>query len=116
MNRFIKNSGFYLILFLVVVGFVQFIGNGNEATDTPRYDQFRKELSANNIEEMTVQYEGRAYLVIGKYRKIPEGAKSQQFVTYIPDSNPAVEELMNAGDNQQELKINWKKWRNKASG
>lgn len=109
MNRFIKNSGFYLILFLVVVGFVQFIGNGNEATDTPRYDQFRKELSANNIEEMTVQYEGRAYLVIGKYKKIPEWAKSQQFVTYIPDSNPAVEELMSAGENQQSLKINWKK-------
>lgn len=33
MNRFIRNSGFYLILFLVVVGIVQFVSNGNEAAD-----------------------------------------------------------------------------------
>ena len=35
MNRFIRNTGFYLILFLVVVGIVQFISNGGEATDNP---------------------------------------------------------------------------------
>ncbi|GAV15933.1 MULTISPECIES: ATP-dependent zinc metalloprotease FtsH [Paenibacillus] len=109
MNRFFKNSGFYLILFLVVVGIVQFIGNGGEATETPRYDQFRKELAANNIDEMTIQYEGRAYLVIGKYKKIPDGQKSQQFVTYIPDSSPAIEEIMKADTAQQSLKLTWKK-------
>ncbi|MCG7410756.1 ATP-dependent zinc metalloprotease FtsH [Paenibacillus sp. ACRRX] len=111
MNRFIKNSGFYLILFLVVVGIVQFIGSGNEATDTPRYDQFRKELSANNIETLTMQYEGRAYLVIGKYKKVPEGSKSQSlnFVTYIPDSTPAVQEVMDASTKQGDLKFEMKK-------
>lgn len=33
MSRFIRNSGFYLILFLVVVGIVQFVTNGGESVD-----------------------------------------------------------------------------------
>lgn len=109
MNRFFKNPGFYLIVILAVVGIVQFFGNGGGATETPRYDQFRKELAANNIEEMTVQYEGRAYLIVGKYKKIPTGQNFQQFVTYIPDSTPAIEEILKAGTVQNSLKLNWKK-------
>lgn len=105
MNRFIKNSGFYLILFLVVVGIVQFIGNGNEATDTPRYDQFRKELAANNIDTIKMQYEGRAYLVVGKYKDQPADAKSLDFVTYIPDTSPAVQEVMDASKSNPDLKF-----------
>lgn len=105
MNRFIKNSGFYLILFLVVVGIVQFIGSGNEATDTPRYDQFRKELAANNIDTIKMQYEGRAYLVVGKYKDKPTDAKSLDFVTYIPDTSPAVQEVMDASKSNPDLKF-----------
>ncbi|WP_195576861.1 ATP-dependent zinc metalloprotease FtsH [Paenibacillus sp. 1001270B_150601_E10] len=105
MNRFIKNSGFYLILFLVVVGIVQFIGSGNEATDTPRYDQFRKELAANNIDTIKMQYEGRAYLVVGKYKDKPTDAKSLDFVTYIPDTSPAVQEVMDASKSNPGLKF-----------
>lgn len=69
MNRFIRNSGFYLILFLVVVGIVQFVSNSNEASDLPRYDQLRQEVKANNISKVTVQFDGYAYLVTGAYKK-----------------------------------------------
>lgn len=109
MNRFFKNPGFYLILILAVVGIVQLFGSSGGATENPRYDQFRKELAANNIEEMTIQYEGRTYLVTGKYKKIPEGQKFQQFVTHIPDSTPAVEEILKADTAQNSLKLTWKK-------
>lgn len=109
MSRFIKNSGFYLILFLVVVGIVQFIGGGQDATETPRYDQFRKELAANNIKELTMQYEGRAYLVAGKYKTLPEGAKSLQFMTYIPDTDAVVQEIKEISDKQPDLEWNYDK-------
>lgn len=109
MSRFIKNSGFYLILFLVVVGIVQFLGNGKEATDTPRYDQFRKELAANNIQELTMQYEGRAYLVVGKYKVKPVDAKSLQFMTYIPDTDSVVQEIKEISNTQTDLHWNFSK-------
>ncbi|MGG1878678.1 ATP-dependent zinc metalloprotease FtsH [Paenibacillus cisolokensis] len=105
MNRFIRNSGFYLILFLVVVGIVQFVTNGGESVDAPRYDQLRQEMKANNIEEMTVQFDGYAYLVTGKYRDVPED-KSQNFTTYIPATDAAMEELTLASEsNGVQLKV-----------
>ncbi|GAB6992575.1 ATP-dependent zinc metalloprotease FtsH [Paenibacillus pini] len=96
MNRFIRNSGFYLILFLVVVGIVQFVSNGNESADVPRYDQFRQQLNAGNVEEMTLQFDGNAYLVTGKYKVKPanDKVKSNLFSTYMPLTDNAVDELV----------------------
>ncbi|MGM1050477.1 cell division protease FtsH [Paenibacillus uliginis N3/975] len=101
MNRFIRNSGFYLILFLVVVGIVQFVTNGNEVADTPRYDQLRQEIKANNIKEITAQFDGYAYLVTGKYNT-PKGEKElENFSTYIPATDAAMEELVAASDHNE---------------
>ncbi|MNB66991.1 ATP-dependent zinc metalloprotease FtsH [compost metagenome] len=98
MNRFIRNSGFYLILFLVVVGIVQFVSNGNEAADFPRYDQLRQELKNNNVKNLTVQFEGNAFLVTGAYKEKPDGAKSDSFSTYIPPTDAAINELTDASE------------------
>lgn len=107
MNRFIRNSGFYLILFLVVVGIVQFVTNGNEVADTPRYDQLRQEIKANNIKEITAQFDGYAYLVTGKYKKTGED-QSENFSTYIPATDQAMQELVQASE-QNKIEFNVKK-------
>ncbi|MHA0857628.1 ATP-dependent zinc metalloprotease FtsH [Paenibacillus sp. CMAA1364] len=93
MNRFIRNSGFYLILFLVVVGIVQFLSNNQEAADAPKYNEIRQQIKQNNIEEMKAQFDGYAYLVTGKYKKAVNG-KSETFTTYIPDNDFALEEVI----------------------
>ncbi|MNZ42269.1 ATP-dependent zinc metalloprotease FtsH [compost metagenome] len=98
MNRFIRNSGFYLILFLVVVGIVQFVSNGNEAADFPRYDELRQEIKSNNVKDLTVQFEGNAFLVTGEYRELPADTKSKSFSTYIPPTDQAINELIEASD------------------
>jgi cell division protease FtsH len=98
MNRFIRNSGFYLILFLVVVGIVQFVSNGNEAADFPRYDELRQEIKNNNVKDLTVQFEGNAFLVTGEYRELPAETKSKSFSTYIPPTDAAINELIQASD------------------
>ncbi|HEY4431903.1 MAG TPA: ATP-dependent zinc metalloprotease FtsH [Paenibacillus sp.] len=98
MNRFIRNSGFYLILFLVVVGIVQFVSNGNEAADFPRYDELRQEIKSNNVKDLTVQFEGNAFLVTGEYRELPADTKSKSFSTYIPPTDAAIDELIQASD------------------
>ncbi|WP_136607576.1 ATP-dependent zinc metalloprotease FtsH [Paenibacillus dokdonensis] len=98
MNRFIRNSGFYLILFLVVVGIVQFVSNSGESAHNPRYDEFRQEIKAGNVKDITVQFDGYAYLVTGKYNQKPDGVKSDSFSTYIPATDAAIQELVDASD------------------
>lgn len=93
MNRFIRNSGFYLILFLVVVGIVQFLSGGNESANTPSYSQFRQELDANQVQEMTAQFDGYTYRVTGKYKEQIGDNKSKNFTTYAPFDSEVTNEL-----------------------
>lgn len=68
MNRFIRNTAFYLLIFLVTVGIVHFISNQNDQKDGISYTQFRQELSSKNVESVTLKWDGYTYLVTGKYK------------------------------------------------
>lgn len=107
-NRFIKNSGFYLILFLVVVGIVRILNGGTEATVTPRYDEFRQELKANNVEEITGKFDGYAYRLTGKYKKAVGESATKNFSTYIPFDNNVLKEITDYSD-QNKIKMTWEK-------
>ncbi|USB33323.1 ATP-dependent zinc metalloprotease FtsH [Paenibacillus sp. YPG26] len=106
MNRFIRNSGFYLILFLVVVGIVQFLSGGSEAADTPRYDQLRQQLQANNVKELTGQFDGYAYRVTGKYKNKVDNKES--FQTYVPYDTNVVAELTDYSE-KNKISYSWDK-------
>ncbi|WP_017815520.1 MULTISPECIES: ATP-dependent zinc metalloprotease FtsH [Paenibacillus] len=98
MNRFIRNSGFYLILFLVVVGIVRYVSDGSEAADNPRYDQLKAALNSGNVASVTIQYDNYAYLVTGMYKEQPEGAKTKQFSSYIPATDAALDLINTASE------------------
>ncbi|MUT67679.1 ATP-dependent zinc metalloprotease FtsH [Paenibacillus sp. NEAU-GSW1] len=109
MNRIIRNTGFYLIIFLVTVGIIQFISSkSNEATVSIRYDEFRQAISQNNIEELSLRYEGYTYSVSGKYREKPTGAKTDvlSFTTRI--GLEAGEKIINAEETNT-FKLSYKK-------
>ncbi|GAA0138042.1 ATP-dependent zinc metalloprotease FtsH [Paenibacillus sp. YSY-4.3] len=108
MNRFIRNSGFYLILFLVVVGIVQILTGTNETADTPRYDQLRQQLKADNVQEMTGKFDGYAYLVTGKYKQAVGESKTTSFTTYIPYDPNVLKEVVDLSE-QNGFQLNWKK-------
>ncbi|MEF2968721.1 ATP-dependent zinc metalloprotease FtsH [Paenibacillus sp. M1] len=110
MNRFIRNSGFYLILFLVVVGIVQFLNTGNEATINPSYAELRQQLKNDNIEELTGKFDGYAYLVTGQYREeVGDGkTKTKNFSAYIPYDPNVLKEITDLSE-QNGFDLNWKK-------
>lgn len=108
MNRFIRNSGFYLILFLVVVGIVQFLNSGNEATVTPRYDELRQQLKNDNIKELTGKFDGYAYYVTGKYREKVGESKTTNFSAYIPYDQNVLKEIVDYSE-KNDFELNWKK-------
>lgn len=55
MNKIVRNTGFYLIIFLVTVGIVQFISNQNNQQDPLLYSDFIESLQKGEIEEVTVR-------------------------------------------------------------
>ncbi|MEV2860444.1 ATP-dependent zinc metalloprotease FtsH [Paenibacillus larvae] len=83
MNRFIRNTAFYLLIFLVTVGIVHFISNQNDQKDGISYTQFRQELSSKNVESVTLKWDGYTYLVTGKYKN-PQSQDKKSFITRAP--------------------------------
>ncbi|PWV96009.1 cell division protease FtsH [Paenibacillus cellulosilyticus] len=77
MNRIIRTSGFYLLIFLVTVGIVQFISSQNDSSAEIRYDEFRTALQTDNVASLELQFDGYSYLVTGEYKKPPEANKKQ---------------------------------------
>jgi cell division protease FtsH len=68
MNRFFRNTGFYLLIILVTVGIVNFITNqGTETTKIP-YNQFRQYLSKGQIAELQIRPERGTYYIQGKMK------------------------------------------------
>jgi len=83
MNRIIRNTGFYLIIFLVTVGIFQFISSQNNTTVGLRYDELRTAIESGNVAELTVKFDDQTYYVTGKYKNKPDGAESDQFVSRV---------------------------------
>ncbi|SEP05361.1 ATP-dependent zinc metalloprotease FtsH [Paenibacillus sp. OV219] len=96
MNRIIRNTGFYLIIFLVTVGIFQFISSQNDSTTEITYDQFRKELAGNNINQLELQFDNYSYLITGEYKTKPEKADSAQFYTHTSVEEYVVKEITDA--------------------
>ena len=96
MNRIIRNTGFYLIIFLVTVGIFQFISSQNDTTVEIRYDQLRQELINNNVKELTLQFDGYSYLASGEYIKKPDKADTNKFYAHTNIEEFALKEISDA--------------------
>ncbi|GIP41335.1 ATP-dependent zinc metalloprotease FtsH [Paenibacillus sp. J31TS4] len=74
MNRILRNTGFYLVIFLVVIGIVRFISAQNNMEEQISYNKFREDLAntaaqttGDKIERVIVKPEGYTYIISGKY-------------------------------------------------
>ncbi|RED53064.1 ATP-dependent zinc metalloprotease FtsH [Cohnella lupini] len=96
MNRFIRNTGFYLLIFLVTVGIVQFFIGKNETTKALNYNEIMQVVQQGNVKEMTMQAQGGTYLITGKYKTIPADIKSELFSGRLPLTEIAATKLHDA--------------------
>jgi len=97
MNRFIRTSGFYLIVVLVVVGIVTFVTNRNEQTDKIPYNEFRQELKADKVESVKVQFEAYTYVISGTLKD------NKTFVTSAPSSDFVLKEIADSDVRQEHI-------------
>jgi len=90
MNRIFRNTIFYLLIFLVIIGVVSFFNGGNEPTDNISYDTFIENLEKGEVTTLTMQPERGVLEVRGKL----EGyADDKFFITYIPNSDSEIERI-----------------------
>ena len=82
MNRIFRNTIFYLLIFLVIIGIVSIFNNNNEPTETITQDQFYKNLEDGNVKSLSMQPDSGVYEIVGQLK----GQDGKLFVTYIPVS------------------------------
>jgi len=68
MNRFFRNTGFYLLIFLVTVGIVNFIANQGTETSKMPYNEFRQNLESGQVSEIMVRPDSGTYYIEGKLK------------------------------------------------
>ncbi|WP_409272989.1 ATP-dependent zinc metalloprotease FtsH [Neobacillus sp. SCS-31] len=83
MNRIFRNTIFYLLIFLVIIGVVSFFNGNNEPTDNISYDEFISHLEKREIKSVTLQPERGVYEVRGQ---LENADKDKFFLTYVPNS------------------------------
>lgn len=81
MNRIFRNTIFYLLIFLVIIGVVSFFNGSNEPTEQISYDKFMQHLEAGDVKnQLSLQPERGVYEVKGQLEGYKEG---KYFITYV---------------------------------
>ncbi|WP_373233010.1 ATP-dependent zinc metalloprotease FtsH [Cohnella sp.] len=93
MNRFIRNTGFYLLIFLVTVGIVQFFIGKNETTEELNYNEIVQVVQQGNVKELTLQIQSGTYLVTGEYKPKSPEEKGETFTGRAPLADYAMKQM-----------------------
>ncbi|WP_313802538.1 ATP-dependent zinc metalloprotease FtsH [Cytobacillus sp.] len=90
MNRIFRNTIFYLLIFLVIIGVVSFFNGNNEPTERVSYDKFVSYLENGEIKSLTMQPERGVYEVKGQLENYEDG---KYFVTYVVNSDTILDRI-----------------------
>ncbi|MBO1004705.1 ATP-dependent zinc metalloprotease FtsH [Pseudogracilibacillus auburnensis] len=94
MNRIFRNTIFYLLIFLVLIGIVSYFNNNNETTENISYNDFVTHLENGDIEKYTMQPERGVYEIKGQLVGQEEG---KFFITYVMNSPAMLDRIDAAG-------------------
>ncbi|PSL42273.1 membrane protease FtsH catalytic subunit [Salsuginibacillus halophilus] len=93
MNRIFRNTVFYLLIFLVIIGVVSFFSGDQTDADPITSDEFLTALEQNEVQEMTVKPEREVYLIEGQ---MAQAAEDETFKTHVLISEDTTDALMTA--------------------
>ncbi|HET7522217.1 MAG TPA: ATP-dependent metallopeptidase FtsH/Yme1/Tma family protein, partial [Bacillales bacterium] len=66
MNRVFRNTLFYVLILLVIIGVVSWFNGPSQKTEQMTYDQFKQHLKSGDVESITMQPDGGVYNIRGK--------------------------------------------------
>jgi len=98
MNRIFRNTIFYLLIFLVIIGIVGVFQKGNEPTKDISYNEFITQLENGEVKSFSMQPERGVYEIRGQLKDQKE---DDYFLTYVPDSEVTLDRLDAAAANTE---------------
>lgn len=102
MNRIFRNTIFYLLILLVIIGIVSIFTNNNDANKTITQDQFFKYLEDGEITSFSLQPDAGVYAVQGQLEGYKKG---EFFLTYVVNSDATMTQIYDLADkNDVEIK------------
>ncbi|MDQ0340657.1 cell division protease FtsH [Caldalkalibacillus uzonensis] len=98
MSRFFRNTAFYLLIFLVVVGLFSFLSDNREEAQEINYHQFIQYLEDGRVDKLHVQADRGVWYIEGEYESAV--GDTTRFYTYAPmNFNEVIERINQAGVN-----------------
>ena len=86
MNRVFRNTIFYLLILLVVIGVVSYFQTANPKTENMTYSDFVSNLENGKVENVSIQPVRGVYEVRGQ---LTTYEKDQYFLTHVPEGKGA---------------------------
>ncbi|MDM5152888.1 ATP-dependent zinc metalloprotease FtsH [Bacillus sp. DX1.1] len=83
MNRIFRNTIFYLLIFLVVIGIVSYFNGSTQKITSVSYDKFITKLEKGEVRNVQLQPKNGVFEVKGQFDK---DSQDSQFVTYAPNT------------------------------
>jgi cell division protease FtsH len=98
MNRIFRNTIFYLLIFLVIIGIVSIFNTNSEPTENITQNEFYEYLESGEVKSITMQPERNVYEIRGQLNDYEE---NKYFLTYVTISEYAQTRIQEAADEQQ---------------
>ncbi|BCB01940.1 ATP-dependent zinc metalloprotease FtsH [Bacillus sp. KH172YL63] len=102
MNRIFRNTIFYLLVFLVIIGVVSYFSNSNEPTKNIDYSTFINNLEDGDVSSFSIQPGRGVYEVKGQMEGAKEG---EYFLTYVLTTDGKLMENINASAKEQGIDV-----------
>jgi len=118
-NGLFRNSLFYILIFLSLMGIIYFFFGDKSSSQTQdiRYSEFVKQLDKDNVKNVSIQPSGGVYKVTGQYRQAQKvssknalgiasssSSKTTSFSTTMLENNSTVEQVSKLA-NQHSFKL-----------
>ncbi|MDA7028364.1 ATP-dependent zinc metalloprotease FtsH [Bacillus sp. CLL-7-23] len=100
MNRVFRNTIFYLLILLVVIGVVSFFQNANPKTENMSYSDFVSNLDKGKVESVSIQPVRGVYEVRGQ---LANYSKDEYFLTHVPEGRGADQILQKVKETKIEV-------------
>ncbi len=102
MNRIFRNTIFYLLVFLVIIGVVSYFSNNNEPTKNIEYSTFINNLEDGDVSSFSIQPGRGVYEVKGQMEGAKEG---EYFLTHVLTTDGKLMDKINDAANEQGIDV-----------
>ncbi|MGG3915528.1 ATP-dependent zinc metalloprotease FtsH [Rossellomorea vietnamensis] len=102
MNRIFRNTIFYLLVFLVIIGVVSYFSNNNEPTKNIEYSTFINNLEDGDVSSFSIQPGRGVYEVKGQMEGAKEG---EYFLTYVLTTDGKLMDKINTAASEQGIDV-----------